>query len=208
METKFAVITGASSGLGLELAKQFGHEGYELLICSSEDEIFDTQRELEELGYTVEAIKTNLAGFAGVENLFRRVQNYGKILDIVVITATPGLFGDFTKTSLNEEINSVNLNILSAIHLAKRVLPEMKLRQHGEIVFACPMASDYEAVFSATRSFLSSFAEHLRNEARDYGVKISVNMPGMSESILAKAMRMIPERFKKGPQARPSESIN
>lgn len=208
METKFAVITGASSGMGLELAKQFGHQGHELLICSGEDAIFDTQRELEELGITVEAMKINLGGFAGVENLFKRIQNYGKILDVVVINATPGLFGDFTNTNLNDEIASMNLNIISAVHLSKRILQDMKLRHHGEIIFACPIASQYEAVFSASRSFLSSFAEHLRSEAKEYGVTISVHMPGTSESILSKAMKMIPERFKKGPPTRPSELIN
>lgn len=197
METKFAVITGASSGIGLDLAKQFGQEGHELLICGINDEIFDAQRELEELGYTVEAMKVNLAGYAGVESLYHRIQKNGKILDVMVINASAGQFGDFTKTDLKEEINLINQNIVSAVHLTKRILPEMKLRQHGQIIFASSIASQYEAVYSATRSFLSSFAEHLKQEAKDYGVTISMNMPGVSESILTKAMRIIPERFKR-----------
>jgi uncharacterized protein len=186
METSFAVITGASSGIGLELAKQFGHNGFELLICSGSDEIFEAQRELEEMGFTVEALKANLAGYSGVEALYRRIQSYGKVLDAIAINAGVGVGGDFTETDLNEEINLINLNIVSAVHLMKRVLPEMKMRGHGRILFtssiASQMPSPFEAVYGASKAFITSFAESIRNEVKGTGVTVTVLMPGATNT--------------------------
>lgn len=186
METSFAVVTGASSGIGLELAKQFGKNGYELLICSGSDEIFEAQRELEDLGYTVDALKANLASYAGVENLYKRIQNSGKIIDAIAINAGVGVGGEFVETSLREEINLINLNVISAVHLAKRILPEMKLHHRGRILFtssiSSQMPSPFEAVYGASKAFITSFAESLRNELKDYGVSVTILMPGATNT--------------------------
>lgn len=172
MENSFAVVTGASSGIGLELAKQFGQNGFELLIVSSSDDIFEAQRELEDRGYTVEALKANLATYAGVQNLYQRIARYGKILDALAINAGVGAVGSFTETDLKEEINIINLNIVSTVHLVKRVLPEMKERGRGRILFTSSIAS-HEAVTGASKAFLTSFAESLRNEMKEFGVTIT-----------------------------------
>lgn len=186
MENSFAVVTGASSGIGFELARQFGQNGFELLIVSSSDDIFDAQRELEEMGYTVEALKANLATYAGVENLYQHITRYGKILDALAINAGVGVGGAFTETDLKEEINVINLNIVSAVHLVKRVLPEMKERGHGRILFtssiASQMPSPFEAVYGASKAFLTSFAESIRNEMKGFGVSVTVLMPGATNT--------------------------
>jgi short-subunit dehydrogenase len=185
-ETSFAVITGASSGIGMELARQFGKNGFDLLICSGSDDIFEAQRELEAEGYTVEALKANLSGYNGVEELFNRIQKYGKVLDAVAINAGVGVGGEFIETSLNEEIHLINLNIVSAVHLTKRILPEMKLREHGRILYtssiSSQMPSPFEAVYGASKAFLTSFAQSIRNEAKDYGVSVTVLMPGATNT--------------------------
>lgn len=182
MEQPFAVITGASSGIGLELAKQFGENGFELLIVSGSDEIFDSQIELEKMGYMVEAMKANLATYAGVENLCQRIESYGKPLDAIAINAGVGVGGEFTDTDLKDEINLINLNVISAVHLVKKILPEMKKQERGKILFtssiASAMPSPFEAVYGASKAFLTSFAESIRNEMRDYGVTITILMPG------------------------------
>lgn len=186
MENTFAVITGASSGIGFELAKQFGQNGFELMIVSSSDEIFVAQTELEDMGYTVEALKANLATYAGVENLYKQIQKYGKVLDVIAINAGVGVGGPFTETDLKEEINVINLNIVSAVHLVKRILPEMKERGRGRILFtssiASQMPSPFEAVYGASKAFLTSFAESIRNEMKDYGVTVTVLMPGATNT--------------------------
>lgn len=186
METSFAVVTGASSGIGFELAKQFGENGYELLICSGSDKIFEAQKELEELGYRVEAVKANLASYNGVENLFKQIQSYDKPVDAIAINAGVGVGGEFVETNLREEINLINLNVVSAVHLTKRILPEMKLHHSGKILFtssiASQMPSPFEAVYGASKAFLTSFAESIRNEAKDYGVTVTLLMPGATNT--------------------------
>jgi short-subunit dehydrogenase len=182
MENTFAVITGASRGIGLELAKQFAKNGFELLIVSASDDIFEAQRELEDLGYTVEAMKANLATYSGVENLYQQILKYGKVLDAIAINAGVGVGGAFTETDLKEEINIINLNIVSAVHLVKRILPEMKERGRGRILFTSSIASPFEAVYGASKAFLTSFAESIRNEVKDFGVTVTVLMPGATQT--------------------------
>lgn len=182
MEQPFAVITGASNGIGPELAKQFGDHGFELLIVSGSDEIFDMQIKLEKMGYMVEAMKTNLATYAGVENLCQRIESYGKPLDAIAINAGVGVGGEFIDTDLKDEINLINLNVISAVHLVKRILPEMQKKEQGKILFtssiASVMPSPFEAVYGASKAFLTSFAESIRNEMKDYGVTVTILLPG------------------------------
>lgn len=186
MEKLFAVITGASTGIGFELAKQFGQNGYELLICSGSDEIYLAKNELEEMGFTVEALKVNLAGYAGVESLYKRIQKSHKFPDAIAVNAGVGVGGEFTETNLQEEINLINLNIVSAVHLMKRVLPDMKTRQSGKILFtssiSSQMPSPFEAVYGASKAFITSFAESLRNELKDAGITVTILMPGATNT--------------------------
>lgn len=186
MENPFALITGASSGIGYELAKQFGMHGYDLLIVSGSDAIFEAQEELEELGFQVEAIKANLASYAGVENLYNQVITLGRDVDVLVINAGVGVGGPFLETNLKEEINLINLNIVSVVHLAKRMITDMKERGKGRVLFtssiASQMPSPFEAVYGASKAFVSSFAESLRNELKDSGISITILMPGATNT--------------------------
>lgn len=186
MEKLFAVITGASTGIGFELARQFGENGFDLLICSGSDEIFEAQKELEEMGYTVEAIKANLASYAGVENLYREIKKYERAPDALAVNAGVGVGGSFIETSLNEEINLINLNIVSAVHLVKRVLPDMLDQNEGRILFtssiSSQMPSPFEAVYGASKAFITSFAESIRNEVKDSNISITIMMPGATNT--------------------------
>lgn len=186
MENPFAVITGASIGIGFELAKQFGSHGYNLLIVAGTDAIFEAQEELEELGYEVEAIKANLATYAGVENLYNQIEASGRAVDVLVVNAGVGVSGPFLETDLREEINLINLNIVSVVHLTKLIARDMKQMRKGKILFtssiASQMPSTFEAVYGASKSFVSSFAESLRNELKDSGITITILMPGANES--------------------------
>ena len=182
MERLFGVVTGASTGIGLELARQFAENNYDLLICSASDDINDAQRELEVLGARVEVVKSDLATSEGVEKLIRAIKAYGAPLDAIAINAGVGLGGAFTETNLREEINLINLNILSAVHLTKSVLKDMVSAGHGKILFtssiSAVMPSSFEAVYGASKAFISSFGEALRNEVKDTGVTITMLMPG------------------------------
>lgn len=177
MDQPFAVITGASTSLGFELARQFGLGGYDILIASGDNDIFTIQEKLEEEGIIVEAMKVNLGSFAGVENLYQRIIKSGKAVDALAINTTFGPGGDFTETNLNEEIKLINLNLLATIHLVKRVLPEMKERESGKILFSSVMPSPYEAVFDASTAFIKTFADALRNEVRGHNIQITTLAP-------------------------------
>src|SRR5579862_5295527 len=122
----FAVVTGASSGIGYELARQFAEHGYDLLICSERPSIKDAERALGEGGALVESIEADLATYDGVEQLYRRIQEDGRPLSAIAINAGVGVGGDFSSaTELDDELRLIQLNVVSSVHLAKRVLKDM-----------------------------------------------------------------------------------
>jgi short-subunit dehydrogenase len=193
MENSFVIITNASSGIGFELAKQFGKDGFELLICSHNEDIFEAQRKLEEFGYVVEAIEANLATYHGVENLYREIQNYGKTPYAIAINAGPGVSGNFSTTSLRDEINSINLNIISPIHLVKRILPYFKLHGEGRILFSSSLPAD--AVSGGSKAFITSFVDSVRNELKGSGVTMTtLNFENETEEVAKEAYEALMAR--------------
>ena len=180
------LITGASSGIGLELARQFSRHGHDLIICSGSDNIFDAANELSFQGTSVEVVKANLATYEGVEELYSRYKSMNRPLEAAVINAGVGLGGEFVSTKLKDEIEMIKLNNLSAVHLTKRLLPDMYQRKSGRILFTSSitavMPAPFEAVYGATKAFLSSFAEAIRNEAKPHGVSVTILMPGPTET--------------------------
>src|SRR5687768_12555306 len=125
----FAVVTGGSSGIGLELAKQFAQNGFDVLITAEDPGITAAAQELQALGATVETVQADLATYDGVEKLVSSIEAAGRPLDAIAINAGVGVGGDFThQTDLRAELNMINLNVVSSVHLAKRVLPGMVSR--------------------------------------------------------------------------------
>ena len=183
----FAVVTGASSGIGLELARQFAQHGYDLLIAAQQPRIHDAARELSASGAHVDSVEADLATYEGVEKLWPRMQEDGRPLDAVAINAGIGVSGDFAvDTSLEDELRLISLNVISAVHLTKRVLPAMLREGKGKILFtssvAGTMPSPFEAVYGASKAFLTSFAQAIRNELENTPVSITVLMPGATET--------------------------
>lgn len=182
----FAVVTGASSGIGLELARQFARHGYDLLIAAQHSRIHEAARELSASGTQVDSLEADLATYGGVEKLWRRIQDEGRPLDAIAINAGIGVSGDFAMgTSLEDELRLISLNVIFTVHLAKRVLPVMLSEGRGKILFttsiAGAMSSPFEAVYGASQAFLTSFAQAIRGELQNKPVSITVLMPGASE---------------------------
>ena len=138
----YAVITGASNGIGLELAKQFAQNGYDLLICSQSDAIHTAAMALRSLGASVDVVQADLAHFDGVEKL---VASITRTVDAVAINAGVGVGGDFTKTDLQEELSMISLNVTSTVHLAKRLVPDMVARKQGKVLFTASIAATMPA---------------------------------------------------------------
>jgi short-subunit dehydrogenase len=182
-----AVVTGASSGIGYELAKQFAQNGFDLVIASGGSRIEKAAEELRALGGKVESVQADLATFDGVEQLYRRIRATGRPVDAAALNAGVGVGGDFASdTDLPAELNLIDLNVKSPVHLAKRLLPEMVGRGAGRVLFtssiAATMPGPFQAAYSASKAFLLSFSEAIRNELKDTGVTVTALMPGPTDT--------------------------
>lgn len=181
-----AVVTGASSGIGFELARQFAEHGYDLIIAAEDDAINTAAGQLAN-GGAVEAVQVDLATAEGVERLYGHIRRHGDRVEAVALNAGIGMGGDFaTGTDLNQELKLVDLNVRSTVHLAKRVLDDMVRRGNGKVLFTSSIASTmpgaFQAVYNASKSFVQSFALALRNELKDTGVTVTSLMPGPTET--------------------------
>ena len=183
---QLAVVTGASSGIGLELAKLFATNGYDLVIVAEDEGIESAADQLRSIGPMVEPVQADLATQDGVEELWNRVQEMGRPVDAVAINAGVGVGGPFLETDLDEEINLINLNVTGAVHLAKHVVQQMSERGEGKILFTSSIAADmpapFEAVYGASKAFLLSFSEALRNELKDTNITVTALQPGPTDT--------------------------
>jgi short-subunit dehydrogenase len=182
-----AVVTGASSGIGHELAKQFAQNGYDLLVTAEDAGIDDAARALQGLGAKVEGVRADLATRDGVDQLYGRIKAAGRPVDAIAINAGVGVGGDFAQgTDLDAELRLIDLNVKSTVHLAKHVVRDMAERGSGKILFtssiAGTMPGPFEAVYAASKAFVLSFSEALRNELKDKGVTVTALMPGPTET--------------------------
>jgi uncharacterized protein len=182
----FAVVTGASSGIGYELAKQFARHDFDLLIAADGEGIHSAARDLEMLGAAVKPVQVDLADHEGTHKLISAIQSAGRPVDAAAINAGVGVSGRFVETDLAEEIDMVRLNVMSLLHLTKYMVKDMVERGHGRILIttsiAGTMPTPYEAVYGATKAFERSLAQSLREELKDTGVTITALMPGATET--------------------------
>ena len=180
-----ALVTGASSGIGRELAKQFAQHGFDLIVAA-EDELDGAVAELQSLGASVDGVRVDLAAPEGVEELWRRVEATGRPLDAAALNAGVGGGGGFVDIDLEKQLNIVDLNCRSTVHLAHLVLRDMVARNSGRVLFTSSIAStmpgSFQAVYNASKSFDQSLALALRNELKDTEVTITSLMPGPTDT--------------------------
>jgi short-subunit dehydrogenase len=181
---KRALITGASSGIGYELARQFAENGYDLVIAAEDGGIVEAKQAFEALGASVTSVQADLSQREGVEKLWQQVS--AQPLDAAAINAGIGVGGPFKETDLDTELRLVDLNCRSVVHLAKRVVQKMVGQQDGRILITSSIASTmpgpFEAVYAASKAFDQSFAQALRHELKDTGVSVTSLMPGPTDT--------------------------
>ncbi|MEV0900568.1 SDR family NAD(P)-dependent oxidoreductase [Actinoplanes sp. NPDC049802] len=181
--TKLAAVTGASSGIGHELARQFAKNGYDLVVVAEDARIHET---FHDLGVTVEAVQADLATYEGVERFWAAVTATGRPLDAIAINAGVGVGGPFAETGLDDELRLVDLNVRSSVHLAKRAVRAMVAQGSGRILFTSSIAATqpgpFEAAYAASKAFLLSFSEALREELAAEGVTVTALMPGPTDT--------------------------
>ncbi|GII05274.1 SDR family NAD(P)-dependent oxidoreductase [Planobispora takensis] len=182
-----AVVTGASSGIGYELARQFAENGFDLVVAAEDERLFPAARSLEDLGAAVSSVQVDLAHYEGVEELHTRIAASGRPVDAIAVNAGIGVSGDFAReTDLNAELKLIKLNVVSSVHLAKLVLPGMVERGRGRVLFtssiAGTMPGPFHAVYAASKAFLYSFSEGIREELKDTGVTVTALLPGPTDT--------------------------
>jgi short-subunit dehydrogenase len=179
----FAIVTGASSGIGLELAREAATRGYDLLIAA--DRSLDEQAAaLRAHGGTVDAIEVDLATREGVETLYRRVAD--RHVDALMANAGHGLGKGFLDQEFAEVQHVINTNITGTIDLIQRVARQMRRQMGGMILItgsiAGYMPGTFQAVYNGTKAFIDSFSYALRNELKDTGVTVTCLMPGVTDT--------------------------
>lgn len=182
MADKLAVVTGASSGIGYNLAKVFAENGFDLIIASAGERLEKAAADFTAMGVNVTPVQADLATYDGVDELWQTVEASGRKLDAIAINAGVGLGGNFAETDLDKEINMVRLNVEGTMHIAKHAVKKMVGQRDGKILITASIASEMvapkEAVYSATKAFDLSFAKSIREELEGTGVTVTALQPG------------------------------
>ncbi|QUH02942.1 SDR family NAD(P)-dependent oxidoreductase [Saccharopolyspora erythraea] len=181
-----ALVTGASNGIGYELAILFAKKGFDLVATGRSEKIHDAAEEFTRLGAHVEAVRADLSAHDAVEKVWQEVEATGRPLEAAAINAGVSIGGAFLDNDLDDELNLISLNITSVVHLAKRVSTAMARQRRGRILITSSLSATlptpYETVYGPSRAFTRMFALGLREELRDSGVTVTTLMPGATNS--------------------------
>lgn len=187
----YTLITGATSGIGHEIAKIYAEKGENLILVARRGEILaDFQRQYA----NVEIVEMDLANPENAKRLFEITEQRGLKVSRLINNAGFGVFGDFIETDLEREMNMVNLNIQTLMILTKLYLQPMKERNQGEILNVSSIAGEMPgpqmSVYYATKAFVTSFSKALRYELKDTNIKISILAPGTTATEFEKAANL------------------
>lgn len=185
---KTALITGASNGIGYELARLFAADGYHLvLVARSQDELDAVARELT-AAHNIRAyvIAADLMRREAAYEIYERTQQEGIVVDVLVNNAGQGVWGAFTGNNLQDELDIIELNVVSLLILTKMYLREMVARNSGGVLMLGSVASKaphpYLAVYAATKAFVYHFTYGLINELKDSKVTVTALLPGPTDT--------------------------
>lgn len=199
-----ALITGASGGIGYELAKLFARDHYNLmLVARSGDRLNQVAAELEgQFGIKVKTVALDLAATPAPRFLFDQLQREAVAVDVLVNNAGFGVLGEFATMAEEEVLGQIHLNITALTHLTRLFLPGMLVRRGGKIMNVASTAAfqpgPLMAVYYATKAYVLSFTEALANEVTGTGVVVSCFCPGATDTNFQKRAGMENSRlFKK-----------
>jgi uncharacterized protein len=180
----FAIVTGASTGIGYELAMCCAERGFNLLIAADEPEIHEAAASLRRYGTEVDAVMADLATAAGVDELYAAA--HGRPVEALLANAGRGLGHGFLDQDFNEVRRVIDTNVTGTLYLIQKVGREMRARGRGRILITGSIAGfmpgTFQAVYNGTKALLDSFSFALRNELKDTGVTVTCLMPGATDT--------------------------
>lgn len=185
---KTALVTGASSGIGRELAKCFAADGHDLvLVARSQDELEALARQFaQEHGVTTTVIAKDLFNPQAAREVYEDVRSRGIEVNYLVNDAGQGVYGKFCETDLEQELAIIELNVVSLVVLTKLFLRDMVARNEGRVLQLASMASTHptpwSAVYSGTKAFIYYFSEAVSNELEGTNVTMTALRPGATDT--------------------------
>jgi short-subunit dehydrogenase len=179
-----AVVTGASTGIGYELARECAENGFDLVIAADESAINDAAQSLRQLGAAVEAVEADLATLDGVDRLYAAVR--GRPVDALLANAGRGLGKGFLDQDFDDVRRVIDTNVTGTLYLLQKIGRDMRARGQGRILITGSIAGfmpgTYQAVYNGTKALLDSFSFALRHELKDTGITVTCLMPGPTET--------------------------
>jgi uncharacterized protein len=181
---KFAMVTGASSGIGYELALICAKEGYDLVIAADTADIYTAASAFQEVGAEVIPVEADLSTEEGVDLLYAAAA--GRPVDALLANAGHGLGRAFLDQDFNDVRHVIDTNVTGTVYLVQLVGRQMRARGEGRILITGSIAGfmpgAFQAVYNGTKAFIDSFSFALRNELKDTGVTVTCLMPGATET--------------------------
>jgi uncharacterized protein len=180
----FAIVTGASTGIGYELARQCAANGHDLLIVADEPEIQESAQTLRAMGIDVQAVQADLSEVEGVDKVYEEIAS--RPVDVLVANAGRGLGHAFLDQNFDDALKVINTNITGTLYLIYRVGNDMRTRGKGKILITGSVAGfipgTFQAVYNSSKAFLDSFSFALREELKGSGIGVTCLMPGATET--------------------------
>ena len=205
-ERPLAVVTGASSGIGLQLARICGENGFDLIVAADRD-LPSAEPTLRATGANVESVEANLATGPGVDALLALVG--GRRVDALLANAGHGLGGAFLDQTFEEIQGVIDTNITGTLYLIQRIARGMCAERRGRILITGSMAGftpgTFQAVYNGTKAFIDSFSWALRNELKDTGVSVTCLMPGATETKFFERADMLDTKLATDKKADPAD---
>ena len=187
VKNRYALVTGATAGIGYELAKVFAENGYNIVaVARTESDLERVASDLSQYGIDVITIPKDLFGETAATELYNEVKKRGVDVEVLVNDAGQGVYGLFAESDLEAQMRIIHLNIISLTRLTYHFLKDMKARNSGKILQLASIVSEipspYQAVYGGTKAYVLSFTEALISELKDTNITVTALQPGATDT--------------------------